>query len=346
MNLPRWLVLLCFIIQSSFIIASPLNIGLIGKINSFSVVGFYNWHSVNTGVKIFRNAIVRKAKRDKQKNDYKYNFIDTLPQTNNDTVVIPFEYKQSALYHPFTFKAIDSVIDILLKNELVTLSIDGYAHVDEGSDSICYYLSLDRALVIRDYVLGRGIDSSRIISLKGLGNLRSIHIKTNKQVFEFNCRAEIMLYYPLPPIKTEIPDKDGDGITDSEDKCPDEYGDKAHNGCPNKDAIIVPFETQQSSLYSMTYNVLDSVIAILRNDPSITISIEGHAYKDEGIKTLCDRLAKERADIVRRYLLTRRIAGSRIDSVKSFGNLRPLNAGKNPQEIARNSRVEIFLIRH
>lgn len=346
MNILRWLVLVCFFTNCSAVFASPLRIELMENVKYTSDVTFCNLRYDNTGDKIFRDAIVRKAKRDKQKNDYKYNFIDTLPQTNKDTVVIPFEYKQSSLNHSFTFKAIDSVIAILLKNELVTLSIDGYAHVDEGSDSICYYLSINRALATRDYVLGRGIDSSRIISLKGLGNLRSIQIITSKQVVEFNCRAEIMLYYPLPPIKTEIPDKDGDGITDSEDKCPDEYGDKANNGCPNKDAIIVPFETQQSSLYSMTYKVLDSVIAILRNDPSITISIEGHAYKTEGVETLCDRLAKERADIVKRYLLTRRIAGSRIDSVISFGNLRPLNAGKNPQEIARNSRAEIFLIRH
>lgn len=273
-------------------------------------------------------------------------FIDSLRKTNKDTVVIPFEYKQSALYQPFTLIAIDSVINILLKHDSVTLTINGYAHVDEGTDSICYYLSLNRALAIKDYVLGRGVDSSRIFSLKGWGNFRSINRKTNNEILKYNCRAEIMLNYPIPPPPPLFLDKDEDGIADSEDKCPDEYGELINGGCPNKDAIIVPFEVQQSSLNTMTYKVLDSVITILLNDPVVSISIDGHAYKKEGGKAVCDRLANERADIVKNYLLSRNISASRINSVKGLGYAHPITAGRNPAEIARNSRAEIFLIRH
>ncbi len=278
-----------------------------------------------------------------------YSSIDNtyrLQQNNKDTVVIPFEYKQSALYHSFTLEVIDSVINILLKNKAVTLSIEGYAHVNEGSDSICYYLSLNRALFIRDYVLGRGVDSSRIISITGFGRSKPTYRKINTQGVEYNCRAEIGLNYPVVAKKAEIQDKDGDGIADNTDKCPDEFGDIAHDGCPNKDAVIVPFENQQSFLHAMTYRVLDSVIAILSENPTLTISIEGHAYKNEGIKALCDRLANDRADIVKNYLLSRRIDISRIDSVKGFGNSRPINAGNNPQEELRNARAEIILSHH
>jgi len=91
---------------------------------------------------------------------------------------------------------------------------------------------------------------------------------------------------------------------------------------------------------------MDSVIAVLRTDPSASILIEGHAYKKEGVQTVCDQLAKERADMVKRYLLTRQVADSRIEAVKSFGNLKPLNAGRNYSEIARNSRVEVFIVHH
>ena len=274
------------------------------------------------------------------------NIIDSLPKTNKDTVVIPFEYKQSALYQPFTLLAIDSVINILLKNDSVTLTINGYAHVDEGTDSICYYLSLNRALVIKDYVLGRGVDSSRIFSLKGWGHFRSFNRKTNNEILKYNCRAEIMLNYPIPPPPPLFLDKDEDGIADSEDKCPEEYGELINGGCPNKDAIIVPFDVQQSSLNTITYRVLDSVIMLLLNDPAISISIDGHAYKKEGNKSVCDRLSGERADIVKNYLLSRHITGARINSVKSLGYAHPITAGRNPAEIARNSRAEIFLIRH
>ncbi len=271
---------------------------------------------------------------------------DSLPKYRTDTVVAPFEYKQSALYQPFTFKAIDSVINILLKNDSVFFSINGYAHVDEGSDTICYYLSLNRALVIKDYVLARGVDSCKISFVKGWGNVRSIHRKTNAEILRYNCRAEIMLNYLLPPPPLAIYDRDEDGIADEADECPDEYGETETHGCPDRNAIVVPFENQQYSLFSVSYAVLDSVKNILSKDLSISISIAGYAYKTEGISTFCTLLASERADIVKRYLLSRGIAAERIESVKGLGKKKPLNPGRNPAEIIRNCRAEIFLIRH
>lgn len=266
-------------------------------------------------------------------------------QHYGDTVVIRFDYKQSALYHSFTFDVLDSIIAILIRNKALTLSIDGYAYKDEGSDSICYYLSLNRALFIQTYVLGRGIDSSRIISVNGHGKARPLYRGTDKDGFKINCRAEIKLNYPPPPKKILVSDRDEDGVIDSKDKCPDLFGYKDNNGCPNTDVIIVPFETQQSNLILLTYKVLDSVLAILSENPSFTIAIEGHAYKGEGISSVCDRLATERADIVKNYLLSRRLSVSRISSIKNYGNLRPLNAGKTPKEIAANSRAEIVFTR-
>lgn len=293
------------------------------------------FHSVNIDL--------HKKSNPGQKPDLLKCCIDSLPKTRKNTVIIPFEYKQSALYQPFTFKAIDSVIDILLGNEMVTLSIEGFAHVDEGSDSICYWLSLNRALVIKDYIMGRGIDSLRILSLIGYGNVRSADRKAKNQSVDYNCRTEIMMNYPIPPPPLMVMDKDEDGIIDSEDQCPGEYGYIFNKGCPNRGAIIVPFEPGQSALFTMTYNVLDSVINILLQNPSYTITIEGHACKREGIESFCDQMARERGDITKRYLLTRNINSSRILSVSNYGNTRPLNACKNPQQIAQNSRAEIYL---
>jgi outer membrane protein OmpA-like peptidoglycan-associated protein len=143
-----------------------------------------------------------------------------------------------------------------------------------------------------------------------------------------------------------VQDSDEDGIPDDQDSCRNEYGEKIRNGCPNRDAIVVPFEPRQSALFANTYSILDSVISVLRKDPGLTITIEGHAYKKEGVETICEQLSRERADIVRRYLLTRQIDPSRIESVRSFGNIRPITAGRNSWEKARNSRAEIVLVHH
>ena len=272
--------------------------------------------------------------------------IDSLPKTIDDTIVVPFEYKQSSLNYRSTFKLIDSAIKILLANDSITFSIDGYSYVEEATENICYWLSFNRALAVKEYMVGQGVDSTRLIAFIGRGNLRSIHRKVKRLPVKYNYTAEIILNYPIPPPAFKIPDMDEDGIPDEQDSCRSEFGYADRNGCPDRNAIIVPFELQLSSLFSLTYKVLDSIVVILQNDPSLLIAIEGHADKKEGVKSVCNRLAKERADIAKNYLLSRQIDPLRIETVKSASYLHPLNAGRNSWEISRNARAEIRLVHH
>ena len=321
MNLPRTLVLLFIFINSGYY-AFAFRDRPAYKSNKISIV--LKQPGKTTGLKLL-----------------------PLQQINIDTalVVIPFEYKQSTLYHSYTYEVIDSVISLMFKIPGITISIAGFAHLDEGTDTICKWLSIDRAMFIRDYIIGRGIDSSRILYVIAYGRTRPFYKGTDKKGKLLNCRAEITMHYPKPPVKPEIQDRDGDGIEDSQDNCPDEYGYIENKGCPDS-AIVVPFDTQQSSLYDLTYQVLDSVVSILKDNPSLTITIEGHAYKEEGIRSFCEELAKQRSNIVKAYLLSRFIAANRIDAIKNFGTMRPLNAGRNPQEVLNNCRAAIILNRH
>ena len=41
--------------------------------------------------------------------------------SDSSLILIPFEYKQSALYHAFTYEVIDSVVNKLLKNDLILI---------------------------------------------------------------------------------------------------------------------------------------------------------------------------------------------------------------------------------
>ena len=260
-----------------------------------------------------------------------------------DTIVIRFEYKQSALFHKFTMETIDSVVRILLRDTNITLSIDGYAYKDEGSDTICYYLSLNRALFIQTYILGRGVALTRINQIKAWGRTRQKYVNKDKNGLFVNCRAELRLIYPPPPKKKEFFDKDEDGIADDEDRCPDVFGLADFEGCPDSGAIAVPFPIADWNLTSATYKVLDSVIVLLREDPQLTISIDGHAHLAEGSFALCTKLSQERAMIVKNYLLSRMVNPSRISEVNSYGISRPANAAKNPQQILKNARAEIRL---
>ena len=266
--------------------------------------------------------------------------------TDTGTIVIPFEYKQSAIYHANTLEVVDSIVNILVRNKEIKISINGYAHLDEGRDSICYYLSLNRALFIRDYIIGRGIDSSRIKQVVAYGNTRPFYKGTDKKGNILNCRAEIKFNYPEPPKKPEIIDTDKDGIPDSEDGCPDQYGYKENNGCPEKDVVKIPFPFQQNMLEAEAYQVLDSVIQVLKQNPTYTISIEGHADKEEGIQQVVEGLGKDRAELIKSYLLSRYVGAVRIASIRYMGSTRPLNAGSSFQEMLFNARTEIRFIKN
>ncbi len=260
-----------------------------------------------------------------------------------DTIVIRFEYKQSALFHKFTMETLDSVVRILLRDTNITLAIDGYAYKDEGSDTICYYLSLNRALFIQTYILGRGVALTRINQIKAWGRTRQKYVNKDKNGLFVNCRAELRLVYPPPPKPKIFSDKDEDGIADEEDRCPDVFGLSDFGGCPDSGAITVPFFLADWSLTPATYNVLDSVVALLKADPQLTISIDGHAHLAEGAYNMCMKLAQERAAIVKNYLISRQVSAMRILEVNSYGISRPANAAKNPQQVLKNARAEIRL---
>ena len=259
-----------------------------------------------------------------------------------DTTVIPFEFKQSAMYHLYTRDVIDSLVYILVKNDSVKLQIHGYSHVEEGSDTIAYYLSLNRALFVRDYVLGKGIDSTRITEIKGWGKSRKRYLGSEKQALG-NSRAEMILKYP-PPKRMEG-DSDFDGIVDSEDNCPEIFGLADKSGCPDSSSVKIVFEPGQSSLHALAYHTLDSLVVLLKKDPVLLLEVSGHAHNAEGSATLAERLARERWEIVRDYLYSKGIRQQRLRIAGSLGSSRPVNAARTRGEALLNARAEARLLK-
>lgn len=256
-------------------------------------------------------------------------------------VLIPFEYKQSALFQQYTYEVIDSVVNLLLKSEKITLTIRGFAQIDEGSDSVCQWLSDDRATFVKKYIVGRGVQEGRILSTYGMGAAASTHSIIDKNNRTRYFRAELVLNIPEETVV--ITDRDEDGILNENDSCPDDFGYAEKKGCPDSNAFIIPFGNKEDWLSGFTYRTLDTLVKILKQYPSYTISIQGHAYKTEGNDFFCNQLAANRADIVKRYLLSRYVDDKRILAVRSFGSTRPLNAAKNPAAELANCRVQVFI---
>ncbi len=270
--------------------------------------------------------------------------ISQRPPSDSGLILVPFEYRQSALNVPLTFKVIDSVVNLLFKNKGITLSIFGYAHFEEGNDTINKYLALDRALFVRDYILGRGVLEDRLLLIKGMGATKSGNSEVDKDGHPRICRAELILNYPPPPPPI-IYDRDEDGIADTTDACIEVFGYAEKNGCPDTNAIIIPFENNGAWLASKSYAALNNVVKILQENPLYNIKIEGHAYKTEGVNTVCNSLSADRATMVKQYFLSRNILAKRIATVESFGNRRPINTGKNLDQILLNARAQVFLLK-
>ncbi len=270
--------------------------------------------------------------------------ISQRPPTDSGLIIIPFEYRQSALNVPHTFKVIDSAINLLYKNKGITVSVFGYAFFEEGNDTVNKYLALDRALFVRDYILGRGINEDRLLLIKGMGATKSGNSNVDKDGHSRYSNAELILNYPPPPPPI-IYDRDEDGIPDSTDACADVFGYAENKGCPDIDAIMIPFENKGAWLAPKSYSALDNIVKILQESPLYKIRIEGHAFKTEGINTVCNTLAAERAFMVKQYFLSRNIGSKRIATVESFSNRRPINPGKNFEQALLNARAQVFLIK-
>src|SRR5262245_7861871 len=91
--------------------------------------------------------------------------------------------------------------------------------------------------------------------------------------------------------------------------------------------------------------VLDEAAQILKDNPSIKVTIEGHT-DSIGSDSYNQRLSERRARAVKHYLESRGIAADRLDAV-GYGESRPVapnktpNGKDNPEGRAMNRRAEL-----
>jgi outer membrane protein OmpA-like peptidoglycan-associated protein len=103
----------------------------------------------------------------------------------------------------------------------------------------------------------------------------------------------------------------------------------------------IQFLVNSAELSKGSFEVLDTIAAILKRNPEINVSIEGHT-SSEGNYAVNKNLSESRANEVKEYFLSKGIEASRLKAI-GFGSDRPLNAGKTPEEKAKNRRVELKL---
>jgi OOP family OmpA-OmpF porin len=169
-----------------------------------------------------------------------------------------------------------------------------------------------------------------------------------------------------------VADQDGDGVPDTQDKCP-AVAARTADGClaaapvemapvppvsepvappvPTALAVMpsafvltgVTFDNDQASLRSDAIAILDRAAFTLQQWGNVKVEVAGHtdSWSDDAHNL---NLSQRRAETVRAYLVSRGVAADRL-SARGYGESRPI--ADNATEIGRaqNRRVELVPLR-
>lgn len=116
-----------------------------------------------------------------------------------------------------------------------------------------------------------------------------------------------------------------------------ESGKFAGRSLNNPINLSIYFELTKANLLPQSNAELDEVVQWMRQNPNVSIRLEGHTDKiGDADKNL--QLSRERVNAVREYLMVKGISGMRIE-VKGYGDTRLVC----PSPCERNRRVEMVI---
>jgi OOP family OmpA-OmpF porin len=166
---------------------------------------------------------------------------------------------------------------------------------------------------------------------------------------------------PPPTVPVASTDRDGDGIVDAGDGCPEQpetmNGVNDHDGCPDQLLIVfandrlvidedVFFDYDKAELRPNGQGLLREIAAEYQKAGGgwAKLTIQGHADR-RGPEEYNEQLSRERAQAVKQYLVSQGVPAETLD-VEAYGERRPAVPGADtPAEFQKNRRVEFVIQR-
>lgn len=138
-------------------------------------------------------------------------------------------------------------------------------------------------------------------------------------------------------------DKDGDGISDDKDICPDTPAGArvTINGCWILGNIKFASNSWELKEDMMPY--LNEVVAILKNNPNLWMEVQGHT-DSTGPADHNYTLSRNRAMAVMTYLISKGVSADRLTST-GYGETKPISTNDTEEGKALNRRVELSPIK-
>jgi OOP family OmpA-OmpF porin len=170
------------------------------------------------------------------------------------------------------------------------------------------------------------------------------------------CGVRVVSLDGAPRTDCDEADSDHDGVPDRLDKCPGtpEGVPVGPDGCPAAPMAIpatdvqtlslkgVNFETASAKLTPASYPILDAAASALTAQPNFNAEVAGYT-DSKGGKAYNVILAKQRAESVRQYLISKGIDSARL-SAKGYGESNPVASNETADGREANRRVEIKLL--
>jgi len=138
-----------------------------------------------------------------------------------------------------------------------------------------------------------------------------------------------------------VPDTDGDKVNDEEDKCPKVAGPADNYGCPviGIKSYEIVFKTGSAVLLAKGKPILDTVVAYLKRNPDVEVTIDGHT-DNTGSDKVNNPLSVKRAEATKKYLVSKGINADRLVTA-GFGSTQPVADNNTKEGREKNRRIEI-----
>lgn len=144
------------------------------------------------------------------------------------------------------------------------------------------------------------------------------------------------------------PDTDNDGVYDDIDRCKTIPGTASNNGCPElkketkqlfqKALQGIQFETGKAVIKPVSYPILNSIVKVMKENPSYKLLIGGHT-DNVGEDAMNMTLSQDRASSVANYLITNGVDPLRVVAT-GYGESLPVDTNESVKGRTRNRRVE------
>jgi len=146
-------------------------------------------------------------------------------------------------------------------------------------------------------------------------------------------------------------DNDDDKVVDLDDECPNQKGVESEKGCPKRYEGVeitethirinqtIHFAYNKAKILKDSFPILETVAMVLRDNPEITLSVEGHTDskgKDKYNKTLSTKRAKA---VMTHLNKVGGIDKGRLTSI-GWGEEKPIDSNLTDEGRAANRRVE------